>query len=290
MVGTQTSSNLLAIDPLGILHVCDASRPPLFLELSLVPRTDQAVSSQASAPLPSGSVPAAMSSHILNSSTLFLGLFTVFTVLAWKARTVRKTVEEVGEESIPSTPVRSTAEYLVNDEPETSTVDTSIDLDDTLDESILLSPTGSGYFTSPSSPKMLTTSEAPSPMLLSSVDSPAFRHIWKSSAIATAEIAHKRRRSSIVAKLQRWAAKRHEQAAQQARSLKFSASVSRESNGSGDGLSSLGALDNQLGSHFGSDRSVSPSAAQKLRFRREGLKTRAREVEVIRAALYNDEL
>ncbi|KAI0755437.1 hypothetical protein BC629DRAFT_1553817 [Irpex lacteus] len=272
MVGAQTSSNLLVIDPLSMLHVCDAARPPLFLELSLVPRTDQAVSSQASAPLPSGLVPTAMSSHILNSSTLFLGLFTVFTVLAWKARTVRKTVEEVGEE------------------PESSPVDASIDLDDTLDESILLSPTSSGYFTSPSSPKMLTTSEAPSPMLLSSVDSPAFRHIWKSSAIATAEIAHKRRRSSIVAKLQRWAAKRHEQAAQQARSMKLSASGSRESNGNGDGLSSLGAFDNQLGGHLGSDRSVSPSAAQKLRFRREGLKTRAREVEVIRAALYNNEL
>ncbi|KAI0092095.1 hypothetical protein BDY19DRAFT_928320 [Irpex rosettiformis] len=167
-LGLQTSRNLLVMDPLSTLHSCDAQRPPMILEIPMVPTSDRPVFSPPLAPLTS-SVPTVMSSHILNSGSLFLGLFTVFSLLAWKARTGRKMIMKVNEESIPSTPARNATQYLTTSQAESdgSLYNNSSDLDDTFDEPSLLSPTSSGYFTTPSSPKMLTTSELPSPMSLS---------------------------------------------------------------------------------------------------------------------------
>ncbi|KAI0681915.1 hypothetical protein BC835DRAFT_1402395 [Cytidiella melzeri] len=302
MKGPQRLMFTPALGPLNSLHSCSAYQAPLVPNLSAIVLNQPIFSS--SEPLAAGSVPTLISGQTLNWIPFLLGLFVFLSVAAKRGNlcpNVKPMQSKTASPKLaPSTPVRKIAVLSAVDEPEyksSSSVNLSSDLDDTLDEQSLVSPSGTGFFVNHSSPKMLTSSEAPSPMPLS-VESPVFRHIWRSNAVAVAEIAYKRRRAAIVTKLQRWAAKRHEQAVQEAsRSQQLSTSVSGSSlknisNRNSGILSSLSFEKDQLfspsvGGAFGYGKAISPSAQRKLRVRRECLRERAREVKAAHTAMSN---
>ncbi|KAI0340889.1 hypothetical protein BDW22DRAFT_1346647 [Trametopsis cervina] len=274
----QMSSHHRATDSSSGLATPVGLEPSLVLELPIA----ESHTFMPSLPRAPDSVSSLISGRTLNSLSLLVGLFTIVSVVAWRTRMRSRGKKVPG--TLLTTPVRAATALLAAEAEVTPTdANLSTDLDDTLDESSISSPCETDYFSQDSSPQMLAYKEAPASLSFT-IDSPVFQHIWKSNAFAVAEIAYKRRRATTVSKLQRWAAKRHEQAVQEAAAASRQAQLESLSHPTSMlGTSASGTFQDQGLSSSGYVKNISPRASRKLRVRRESLRAESRNAEAVAA-------
>ena len=236
------------------------------------------------------SVEAVLTCHALNFLCIICGLITLLLATFLLACSTRAKAAKLEK----TTDFRATDPSAVQEDITTrGDVSISTDNDDTLDESTLMTPSGTLSIIDISSFKSSTIGVGPSASSLA-LDSPVFHRIWKNNASVVATLAHKRtsraNTASAKEKLQRWASKRHEQAVQQvtATNQKIqSLPVVPVASGNR-------ATDRTVVSPHSSEvrspasayvKVISPSAGRKLRIRRASIRAVARELEDIQATL-----
>lgn len=263
-------------------HACPALFPGshVSVELHLLPRIREPLFQTTVSSVDAISVSTLVTGPGLNFLSLLLGLAVFYMVVRGLGNSrPRATVLLEGGE--PAEVSAAADEQLAN----VSLLD---DQDETLDESAIITPSGTLSFVDISSFKASNSGVISSASSVS-LDSPAFRNIWKKNASAAASIAHKRSRAIGVTareKLQRWASKRHEHAAQEAVVANQKTHLTPLSPIQSGAQGSLGPSrpteEYQSSAYV---KVISPRAERKLRVRRASLRAISRELEAIHATL-----